>query len=79
MTDGVHQLDMGHLQRIGAILDGLPGDTDLVHAILALEDAMVCLVLAVRCGVTLEQARRNHWAVIAEEETRRLLAAHKEG
>ena len=64
--------DLQHLQRIAAILDGIPGDTDLPHAIVALEDAIVCCTYALRCGVTLERAREIHRRSITQEETRRL-------
>lgn len=71
------RLDLAHLQRVAAILDGIPGGTDLPHAMVALEDAMVCCTLALQLGVSLERARDMHWKQVTKEETRRLLAEHR--
>ncbi len=71
------RLDLAHLQRIGKILDGIPGDTDLPHALIALEDAFVVCSFALQCGVSLEKAREHHWEQVVREETRRLLQEHK--
>ena len=71
------RLDLAHLQRVAAILDGIPGGTDVPHAILALEDALVCLTLALRFGLSLERARDLHREQITREETRRLFVEHR--
>ena len=70
------RLDLAHLQRIVAVLDGIPGGTDLPHAMLALEDAYVCCQVARMSGVSLERAREIHRETITKEETRRLLQEH---
>lgn len=72
-------LDLAHLLRIQAILDGIPGDTDLPHALVALEDAFVLCALALTCGTTLDFAREEHRRTITREETRRILAERKKG
>ena len=77
MAESSPPLDLAHLQCIMAVLDGLPGGTTLPRAILALEDAMFCCTLALRCGVTLERAREIHRQSVTREETRRLLEEHK--
>ena len=71
------RLDLLHLQRIGKILDGIPGDTDLPHAIIALEDAIVACSLGFSLGLTLGRTRALHWEEVTKEETRRLLAEHR--
>lgn len=71
------RLDLAHLQRIQSILDGIPSGTDLPHAIIALEDAIVCLRLALQCVVGLDRAREIHRQSVTAEETRRLLAEHR--
>ena len=71
------RLDLAHLQRIAAILDGIPGGTDLPHALIALEDAMVCCTLALQFGLSLERARDLHRENITREESRQLLAEHR--
>ena len=75
--DPSQRLDLAHLQRIASILDGIPGGTDLPHALIALEDAMVCLTLALRLGLSVKRARELHREQITREETRRLLAEHR--
>lgn len=72
-------LDLRHLQCIGKILDGIPGDTTLPRAILALEGAMGCCVLALGAGVSLERARAIHHELTADEETQRLLERSAQG
>lgn len=72
------RLDLKHLQCIGAILDGIPGDTELPRAILALEDAMMCCVIALWAGVSLQRARELHHKKTTHEETQQMLAEHKE-
>lgn len=71
------RLDLAHLQRIAAILDAIPGGTDLPHALVALEDAMVVCGLALNLGVSLDSARETHRQAITQEETRRLLDEHQ--
>ena len=68
------RLDLAHLQRIAAILDGIPGGTDVLDAIVALEDATACCILALQLGLSLERARALHREEITREETRRLIA-----
>ena len=70
------QLDLAHLQRVVAILDGIPGGTDLPHALVALEDALVMLQIALGAGLSLERARALQHQLLSEEETRRLLVEH---
>ena len=53
-------LDLAHLQRVAAILDGIPGGTDLPHAMIALQDALVYCTLALQFGVSLERTREIH-------------------
>ena len=73
------RLDLAHLQRIAAVLDGIPGGTDLPHALLALEDAYVCCQVALMTGVSLKRAKDLHRETITQEETRRLLKDHGVG
>jgi hypothetical protein len=75
MTDTV--LDLAHLQRVAAILDGIPSGTDLPHALIALEDAYVCCSLALGCGLSLERAREIHQHSVTREEARRMLAEQR--
>ena len=74
--DETPHMDLAHLQRIAAILDGIPGGTDVPHAIIALEDALTLCGLALQLGVSLEGAREVHREAITREETRRLLVEH---
>jgi hypothetical protein len=71
------RLDLGHLIRVQAILDGIPGGTDLPHAIVALEDAYALCTLALQTGVSLERAKALQSEAITKEETRRILQEHR--
>jgi len=68
------RLDLAHLIRVAAILDGIPGDTDLPHALVALEDAYAICTMALQFGLSLDHAREEQRRAITEEETRRLRA-----
>ena len=58
-------------------MDGIPGDTDLPHAIVALEDALFACQLALHAGVSLDRARELHRETVTKEETKRLLAERR--
>lgn len=50
-------LDLKHLARVDAILKAIPDDTDIGHALIALEDAGVLCLMALQFGLTLTRAR----------------------
>jgi hypothetical protein len=62
--------DLKHHERVAAILKGIPADTDIPHALVALEDAYVCLAIALKTGVSVERACEMNRELIEEERQR---------
>lgn len=60
-------LNMRHIRCVGDVLNGIPADTKLTHAIVALEDAMVCCAVGFKLGLSLERIRVLHWELVNQE------------
>ena len=67
------QIDLAHLRRIAVILESLPGDLDLPHAMIALEDAYMVCSFAMGTGVSLAFARKAHRDAVTREELKQMV------
>lgn len=50
-------VDKKHLALIEAIIDALPDDTDLAHALVALEDAYVTCEVGLTCRLSVAEVK----------------------